>query len=146
MRFALDETAQALRDAARDLLRHEVTPAVIRAGWPGGDASQVDAAWRKLATLGVTGTLAGESDGGLGLDENALVPLLDEIGYSGLPVPAAETIAVVVPLLARSFDDDDRQEMMTAVLDGSDLVPFGQCAGLVVLRAGVALRMYEREV
>ena len=32
-----------------------------------------------------------------GLDENALVPVLEEIGYSGLPVPAVETIAVAGP-------------------------------------------------
>lgn len=144
MRFALDETARALRDAARDLLRDEVTTDVVRAGWPGGDSTAIAVAWDKLAALGAIGTLVAERDGGLGLDENALVPLLDEIGYSGLPVPAAETIAVAAPLLARSTGD--HATLVTASLDGSGLVPFGQCAPLVLLREDGALRMYEREV
>ena len=137
MRFALDETAETLRAAVADLLRHEVTPDVIRAGWPGGDHDLVDAAWGKLAALGVTGTLVAERHGGIGLDENALVPVLDEIGYSGLPVPAAETIAVAAPLTAAAGTS-------TALLDG-ELIPFGQRAQWFVLRDGDTLRLYERE-
>lgn len=139
MRFALDETAQTLREVTAELLRDEVTPAVIRAGWPGGDRALVDAAWGKLAALGVPGLLVDEGDGGLGLDENALVPVLDEIGYSGLPVPAAETIAVAAPLIGGA-----RPTMITAAPEG-ELIPFGQCAPLVVMRQGNTLRVYERD-
>src|ERR1700677_5403721 len=97
MRFAPDETTETLRAAAAEFLRAEVTPDVIRAGWPGGDWTIVTSVWEKLADTGVLGPLVPEGDGGLGLDENALVPLLEEIGYSGLPVPAVETIAVAAP-------------------------------------------------
>ena len=100
MRFALDEEALALRDAAAGLLAAEVSPEVIRAGWPGGKGDLVAAAWRRLARVGAAGTLVPQERGGLGLDENALVPLLEELGRSGLPGPAAETIAVAAPLLA----------------------------------------------
>ena len=104
MRFELSDEAAALRDAAAGLLAAEVTPAVIRAGWPGGDderpgGARPGAVWRKLAALGAVGTLVPEEHGGLGLDENSLVPLLEEIGRSGLPGPAVETIAVAAPLL-----------------------------------------------
>jgi alkylation response protein AidB-like acyl-CoA dehydrogenase len=146
MRFALSDTAAALREAAAGLLDAEVSPDVIRAGWPGGDHALVSAAWQKLAGVGVIGTLVPETRGGLGLDETGLVPLLEEIGRSGLPGPAAETIAVAAPLLdgghlAGMLAGDT---MAAAQLGRDDLVPHGQHAALIVLRAGGTLRAYER--
>ncbi|HXL90011.1 MAG TPA: acyl-CoA dehydrogenase family protein [Streptosporangiaceae bacterium] len=147
MRFGLSETADALRGAVAELLDAEVTPDVVRAGWPEGDPALVGDAWRKLAAVGVTGTLVPEDLGGLGLDENSLVPMLAEIGRSGLPVPAAETIAVAAPLLAGGHLPGvlDGDTLVTAQLGDSDLVPFGQQAALVVLRDGGALRLFPRD-
>jgi alkylation response protein AidB-like acyl-CoA dehydrogenase len=157
MRFELSDEAAALRDAAAGLLASEVPPEVVRGGWPGGDAGLVAAAWRKLAAVGVIGTLVPTERGGLGLDASSLVPLLEEVGRSGLPVPAAETIAVAAPLLAGDLLDGDLlgDELLASVLVGdtlvaaqlgdSHLVPFGQHAALVVLREGDTLRLYERD-
>jgi alkylation response protein AidB-like acyl-CoA dehydrogenase len=138
MRFALSEDAAALRDAAAGLLESEVPAAVVRAGWPGGDRDLVLAAWRKLAAAGAVGTLVPEARGGLGLDETSLVPLLEELGYSGLPVPAAETIAVAAPLLdgARLADVLAGDTLVAAQLGGGGLVPFGQHAALVIVGDG----------
>jgi len=147
MRFALSDTAAALREAAAGLLDAEVSPDVIRAGWPGGDHALVSAAWQKLAAVGVVGTLVAEERGGLGLDETSLVPLLEEIGRSGLPGPAAETIAVAAPLLGGEHLAGmlAGNTMAAAQLGRDDLVPHGQHAALIVLRAGGALRAYERD-
>jgi alkylation response protein AidB-like acyl-CoA dehydrogenase len=160
MRFGLSDEAAALRDAAAGLLAGEAPPPVVRAGWPGGDPDVVMAAWRKLASAGAVGTLVPEAHGGLGLDETSLVPLLEEVGYSGLPVPAAETIAVAAPLLADAGLADGElpderlagvlagETLVTAQLGGGDLVPFGQHAALIMLRDPAdehgALRIYER--
>jgi alkylation response protein AidB-like acyl-CoA dehydrogenase len=142
MRFGLDETALALRDAAAGLLAAEVSPEVIRAGWPGGQEDLVAAAWRKLAGVGALGTLVPEERGGLGLDENSLVPLLEEIGRSGLPGPATETIAVAAPLLDGPGLAGTAlagvlagETMVAAQLGDGDLVPHGSQAPLIVLRA-----------
>ena len=145
MRFGLDETALALRDAAAGLLAVEVTPAVIRDGWPGGTGELAAAAWQKLAGVGALGTLVPEEHDGLGLDENSVVPLLEEVGRSGLPGPAAETIAVAAPLLGggRLAGVLAGDVTVTAQLTGGDLVPYGAAAPLVVLRDGGALRLYE---
>jgi alkylation response protein AidB-like acyl-CoA dehydrogenase len=145
MRFELSEEALALRDAAAEVLASEVTSAVVRAGWPGGNAGLVAAAWRALARVGATGTLVPAERGGLGLDENCLVPLLEEIGRSGLPGPAAETIAVAAPLLsgdalARVLTGDT---LVAAAFAAGDLVPHAQQARLVVLRDRAGLRVYE---
>jgi len=166
MRFELSDEAAALRDAAAGLLAAEVTPAVIRAGWPGGDGGLAGgglanegladeglangglangglagAVWRKLAGLGAVGTLVPAEHGGLGLDENSLVPLLEEIGRSGLPGPAVETIAVAAPLLPRP--DILAGDTLVAVRHG-DLIPFGQVAGLIVARDGDSMLSFGR--
>ncbi|QMU77772.1 acyl-CoA dehydrogenase [Streptacidiphilus sp. PB12-B1b] len=155
MRFRIAEDDAALAGAAAALLAKEATAREIRAGWPGGDTGRVDAVWRRLAAIGALGTLVPDSaDGpgsglGLGLDENALVPLLVELGRSGLPVPAVETVAVGAPLLAAAGSPHLAEVLagrllLTASLDGSGLVPFGQRAPLLVLRADDGLRLYER--
>jgi alkylation response protein AidB-like acyl-CoA dehydrogenase len=137
---------------AADLLGREAAPDVLRAGWPGGDRTLVDAVWRKLADTGALGVLVPEADGGLGLDENALVPLLIELGRSGLPVPAVEAIAVAAPLLAGRAEPAGAlgdllagRLTVAAALDGGDLVPFGAVAELVLLPAGAAVRAYRAD-
>jgi len=79
MKFAVDDEAAALRDAGVAVLAGEATPALVRAGWPGGDLDAVRAVWRKLAGAGVLGVLVAGLDsgpggadrdlGGLGLSE-----------------------------------------------------------------------------
>jgi alkylation response protein AidB-like acyl-CoA dehydrogenase len=156
MRFAVAEDAAALRDAAEALLAARATPALIRSAWPGAHPGMRDVrdVWRGLAGIGVTGALVAEADGGLGLDENALPPVLSRIGHSGLPVPAGETVAVAAPLLAAAGhpalpDVLSGAALVTAQLStpaaAGVLVPFGQTADYVLLRADDGeLRVYER--
>ena len=153
MRFEIGDEAAALRDAAEALLTGEATPAVVRAGWSdalGADPrGPVRAVWRELADAGVLGALAPEAAGGLGLDEDCLAPLLERIGWSGLPVPAAETIAVGVPLLAAAGHPAlpavlAGDALVAAQLGGGDLVPFGRGAELVLLRRGDQVIAHER--
>jgi alkylation response protein AidB-like acyl-CoA dehydrogenase len=154
MRFAVAEEGAALRDSADAVLTARVTPALIRASWaPGEDAGARDV-WRVLAGTGVTGALVAEPAGGLGLDENALPPVLNRIGFSGLPVPAVETVAVAAPLLAAAGhpalpDVLSGAALITAQLDAAAAaglpVPFLQVADYVLLRGDDgALRLHER--
>jgi alkylation response protein AidB-like acyl-CoA dehydrogenase len=129
VRFALDEAAEALRDATADVLRGYT---------PGGDASGT---WDKLAGVGVLGTLVPEERGGLGLDENALVPVLEAIGYSGLPGPAAETIAVAAPLLAAAGLWTADGGLVAVRAGDGDLIPYGEQAPRLVLD----YRVFERD-
>jgi alkylation response protein AidB-like acyl-CoA dehydrogenase len=156
MRFAVAEDAAALRDAAEALLAARATPALIRSAWPGAQdpgMRDVRAVWRGLADIGVTGALVPETDGGLGLDENALPPVLSRIGHSGLPVPAVETVAVAAPLLAAAGHPALPDVLSGAALVTAQpatpvdaLVPFGQIADYVLLRADNGeLRLHERE-
>jgi alkylation response protein AidB-like acyl-CoA dehydrogenase len=149
VQFELTDEAIALRDAAQALLAAHATPAVIRAGWPGGDRTLVDSVWTRFAEGGLVGPLVPEAGGGLGLDEDALGALFEELGRSGLPVPAAETIAVAGPLLSGANHPALAGVlvggvMVTAKLGDGDLVPFGQQADLVLLERDGGIRLYER--
>ena len=95
MRFALDEDREALRSTARDLLAEMCPPAAVRAAWT---AAPDPAPWRALASAGALAVLVPESDGGLGLDETYLVPVLEEAGRAAMPHPLTETALVAAPL------------------------------------------------
>ena len=95
MRFGLDDDRAALRSTARELLAELCPPSVVRAAWiqePDG------AAWNALADAGAPAVLVPPSEGGLGLDETYLVPVLEEAGRAALPHPLTETAMVAAPL------------------------------------------------
>ncbi|NEA65209.1 acyl-CoA dehydrogenase family protein [Streptomyces sp. SID12488] len=156
MRFAVTERDAALAEAAGEVLAKQAGAEQIRAGWPGGRTESVDAVWRTLAGVGVTGALVAENaEGnslglGLGLDENALPALMETLGRSGLPVPAAEVVAVGAPLLAAAG-----APQLPAVLRGSALltvsltpdapVPFAARADLIAVLQGDGLRLYTSD-
>jgi alkylation response protein AidB-like acyl-CoA dehydrogenase len=122
------------------LLARECPPDVVRAAWPGGDATAATRLWRQLADAGVPALLVPEPAGGLGLDETHLVAVLEETGYAGVPGPAVETAAVAAPLLAAS---PEHQKAAQAVLAGDATVsvatragapvPYGQIVDLVLV-------------
>jgi alkylation response protein AidB-like acyl-CoA dehydrogenase len=99
MRFALSDDQVAFRDAVRDLLAKEATPAVVRAAWDAPPGQLDRGVWDSLEAMGVLSLLVAEADGGLGLDETFLVPILEEAGRVALPHPVVETAMVAAPLL-----------------------------------------------
>ena len=86
MRFSFSEEQLALRDALRDLLAKECTPAHVRAAWT-NEAGRIPGLWEQLAAMGVVGLLAPEGDGGLGLTFVELVLVLEETGRHAVPEP-----------------------------------------------------------
>jgi len=149
MRFAVTEDNAALAAAVAGLLAKEAGPELIRAAWPGGAPERVDAVWRLLAGVGVPALLVPEPAGGLGLDENALTPLLTAFGRSGLPAPVVETVAVGAPLLAAAGSPWlgrllTGEALLTVGRSGPAPVPFAARADLLLLRRGEQLRLYER--
>jgi alkylation response protein AidB-like acyl-CoA dehydrogenase len=100
VRFAFTSDQLALRDALREALRGECTPAVVRQSW----TTPADGLWRTLADLGVLGVNAPARSGGLGLGPLEWVLLLEEAGRFALPAPLLETLAVA-PWLAERRED-----------------------------------------
>ena len=126
MRFAFTGDQLAFRDAVRDLLDKECTPAHVRTAWT-NDTGRVPGLWEKLGDMGVVGMLAPEASGGLGLTMVDLVLILEETGRCATPEPIVETAAFGVPLL-------DRTDLTIAAAD--ELVPWADTADVIVTTAG----------
>jgi alkylation response protein AidB-like acyl-CoA dehydrogenase len=126
MRFAFTDDQLGFRDAVRDLLEKECTPAHVRAAWT-NSTGRVPGLWDKLAEMGVIGMLAPEGSGGLGLTMVDLVLILEETGRCALPEPIVETAAFGVPFL-------DRVDL-TVTADHS-FVPWADTVDVIITAAG----------
>ncbi|MDQ2649367.1 MAG: acyl-CoA/acyl-ACP dehydrogenase [Actinomycetota bacterium] len=127
-----------MRDAVRDLLAKECPPAVVRAAWDAPSGELDRGVWDSLDAMGVLGLLVPEADGGLGLDETWLVPILEEAGRVALPHPLVETAMVAAPLLGLSGG-------MVATDLGGPLVPTAADADTLLLRWGHTLARVDRD-
>jgi alkylation response protein AidB-like acyl-CoA dehydrogenase len=138
MRFALSDDQAAFRDAVRELLVKEAAPAVVRAAWdvPAGELDR--GVWDSLDAMGVLGVLVPEADGGLGLDETFLVPILEEAGRVALPHPLVETAMVAAPLLGGTSG------LLSSDL-GGPFVPCAADADQLLLRWGHTLAVVDRD-
>lgn len=148
MRFAPTPDQLELAGAVRELLADACPPEVVRAAWgPGGDEGRA-ALWRRLADLGLLGAMVPEGDGGLGLTEVDLVPLFVEIGRAAVPLPVAETVGVLAPVLAASGSGDldglvAGHVVGTAELAGSGILPWAGCSDRALVRSGAELRLVD---
>lgn len=150
MRFAPTTDQIELAGAVRELLTAACPPEVVRAAWgPDGGRTRT-ALWRQLADLGLLGAVLPEDDGGLGLSEVDLVPLFVEVGRAAVPLPVAETVAVLVPVLAAAPDlAPDLAALVagdlvgTAELGGSGILPWAGCSDRALVRSGTELQLVD---
>ena len=126
MRFAFTDDQIAFRDAVRELLEKECTPAHVREAWTNA-TGRIPGLWEKLTDMGVVGMLAPEARGGLGLTMVDLVLILEETGRCATPEPIVETAAFGVPLLERAD---------LTVATARTLVPWADTADVIVTEAG----------
>ena len=138
MRFGLTEDQVAFRDAVRELLAKECTPAVVRAAWDAAPGELDRGVWDSLDAMGVLGVLVPEEDGGLGLDETFLVPILEEAGRVALPHPLVETAMVAAPLAGVGAG------MVTAELGGPN-VPCAADADAILVERDGRLLVVDRD-
>lgn len=150
MRFAPTPDQVELAAAVHELLDDACPPDVVRAAWTSdGDKARLDL-WRQLADLGLLGAVLSEQAGGLGLTEVDLVPLFVEVGRAAAPLPVAETVAVLVPLLAETGDPAGVLSRLasgdlvaTAELAGSGVLPWAGCSDRALVRSGTELRLLD---
>jgi alkylation response protein AidB-like acyl-CoA dehydrogenase len=139
VRFAFTDDQIAFRDAVRELLEKECTPAHVRDAWTGA-TGRVPGLWEKLADMGVVGMLAPEDEGGLGLTMVDLVLVLEETGRCAVPEPIVETAAFGVPLLHRA-DLTVAAANNEADAEANAIVPWADTADIIFTAAG----RFERE-
>ena len=136
MHFAFSDEQLALRDATRDLLAKECTPAHVRSAWT-NESGRIPGLWEQLVAMGVVGLLAPEPAGGLGLMFVDLILVLEETGRHAVPEPIVETAAFGVPLLGRA-------DLTVAAAD--DLVPWADTADVIFTASGRFERAESRLV
>ena len=121
MHFAFTDEQIALRDATRDLLVKECTPAHVRDAWT-NETGRVPGLWDRLDAMGVVGLLAPESAGGLGMTFVDLVLVLEETGRHAVPEPIVETAAFGVPLVGRADITIAASEFTVPWADTADVI------------------------
>ncbi|MGE3621686.1 MAG: acyl-CoA dehydrogenase family protein [Acidimicrobiia bacterium] len=134
MRFAWTDDQLSFRDAARDLLAKECDPAAVRAAWTAPAGALDRGVWAALEAMGVLAVLVPEADGGLGLDERFLVPVVEESGRAALAHPLVETALVGAPLGLTG---------MVATDLGGPLVPCAADAEVLLVHRDGVLRAHR---
>jgi alkylation response protein AidB-like acyl-CoA dehydrogenase len=129
VRFAPTTDQLALASAVRELLEDACPPAVVRAAWTGTIPGGL---WTRLAALGLLDA------SGLGLDEVDLVGVFVELGRAAVPLPVAETVTVLVPLLTEvehpAVTALAAGELIgTAQLSGGSILPWGLCSDIALV-------------
>lgn len=150
MRFAPTPDQVELAAAVREMLADACPAETVRAAWgPDGDKVRLGL-WRQLADLGLLGAVLPDQAGGLGLTEVDLVPLFVEVGRAAVPLPVAETVAVLVPLLAEAGDPAGVLSRLasgdlvaTAELTGSGALPWAGCSDRALVRSGTEMRLLD---
>ena len=87
------------KDAIKSFLTDECTPKSIREGWDAKKSFNLDR-WQSLFELGVLNSNLPEDKDGLGMNQVTLALMVEEIGYAGLPEPAAEQTFLVNDLIS----------------------------------------------
>jgi alkylation response protein AidB-like acyl-CoA dehydrogenase len=126
MKFAFTDDQLAFRDAVRDLLDKQCTPAHVRDAWTNA-TGRVPGLWEQLAAMGILGMLGSEAAGGLGLTMVDLVLILEETGRYAVPEPIVETAAFGVPLV---------EHVDITVAADYALVPWADTADVIITAAG----------
>lgn len=152
MRFAPTTDQLELAGAVRELLTDACGPDVVRAAWDDETGAR-RGLWKRLAELDLLGAAVPESSGGLGLTEVDLLPLLIEVGRAAVPLPVAETVGVLAPLLVEAGDPTgelatlvDGGLVATAELavDGSvGHLAWGGCSDRALVRDRDQLRLVD---
>ena len=152
MDFGLHGDVRALQQGTRALLDRACPPSAVRAAWT-SPTGRSESLWRALAEAGLLGIAAPPDLGGLGLDEEALIAVLEECGRAALPEPVAEVAAGAVPLLFHAAPEAARELIpamiegrtrVALVLPGRTLVPDAHVADLLLVAHGGELHAVPR--
>ena len=99
MNFIFTEDQIQFKEAIKSFLTDECTPESIREGWEIKKPFNQDR-WSNLIDLGILSSNLPEEKGGLGIDQVTLTLMVEEMGYAGLPEPAAEQTFLVNDLIS----------------------------------------------
>ncbi|GAA2448137.1 acyl-CoA dehydrogenase family protein [Actinomadura vinacea] len=99
----------------------------------------------ELARIGLPLLAVPEELGGGGMTEADVVLIIEEAGHADVPVPIAETVGVVAPMVARHGSAEQRERWLPAFA-GGDSLGLAVCpSGGIGTRRGADLALVEHE-
>lgn len=134
MNFTFSDEQIMMADVARQLLIDTCSPAALRQQMASG-AARDDARWAAIAETGLTGVLAPDAAGGLGLAEPDFVMIAEAAGSVALPEALVEHAGVAVPLLAAA---DPTHPLLAAAASGEITIAMGHAINPFVADADTA--------
>ena len=99
----------------------------------------------ELAELGLPLLATPEEYGGGGLLESDIVLIVEEAGYADVPIPIAETLGVVAPMIARYGTAEQRERWLPALGRGDCLAATVCPHGGTGSRRGASLALTEHD-
>jgi len=115
--FGFTEAQEQLRAAVRDYLAKE-TPVSFARAMSENSEGITDTVWRELARLGWLGLGVAERWGGSGMAVLDLVVLMEESGAVVFPGPLFSTLALAVPMVSASGDEDQCSRLLGGIARG----------------------------
>jgi alkylation response protein AidB-like acyl-CoA dehydrogenase len=135
--YGSDSISQELAGGLREFFDDRCGLDHVRSAWahPHLDTQL----WQEVAELGVIGVLGSEEAGGLDVQPGETVLAIEEVGYSGASLPLTDTLAVVVPILERCGNPEQKRELLPGLISGELVGAFGGAYGTFAADADVVL-------
>lgn len=117
MDFGFNQEQELLRDSARTFLATECPMTLVRQLME-EEQGYAPELWQKMASLGWTGMLIPEEDGGLGLSFVEMALLLEEMGRVTLPGPFFSTAVCAASLLSEPDTGPAARSLLPGIASG----------------------------
>ena len=122
MNFGFSEEQELLRAEVRKFLEQNAPLERVREITEAGDSTDPDL-WNRMAELGWVGLTMPEEHGGVGLDLETLIVLLEETGRSLFPSPLVSTV-LAAKAIERFGNADQQKRWLPGLADGTKIGTF----------------------
>jgi len=122
MNFGFSEEQELLRAEVRKFLDQNAPLSRVREITEAGDSTDPHL-WNRMAELGWVGLTIPEEYGGVGLDLETLIVVLEETGRSLFPSPLISTV-LASKAIERFGDDDQKTRWLPGLADGTKIGTF----------------------
>ena len=127
--FEFSDEQRLLRDQARRFLDDNAPPSAARAILDDDETSFDRELWDAIAELGWTGVIIPEEYGGAGMIREDLCVIAEELGRSLAPTPFASSVYLVTEALLIAGSEDQKQEFLPQLADGTLIGAFAMAEG-----------------
>ena len=123
MDFDLTKEQKILRQSAKDFLKKECPPSLLRE-LKSDEKGYLPKMWKKMAELGWTGVVIPEAYDGLGGDFLELAILLESMGETNCPGPFFSTVVLGALPISLAGNESQKQAVLPEIANGKMVTAF----------------------